>query len=83
MNGPAHDRPRPRSDDDPMTARQVVEHVWRVSTMTIARPRLAFLSAPLGVVLIGAVVVGGCAGQAATPSALAAAPTAPIAVATL
>jgi hypothetical protein len=65
--------------DNPIAARQVVEHVWRVLTMTISRLQLAFRSAPLGVVLIGAVVVGGCGGQAATPSALAAAPTATVA----
>jgi hypothetical protein len=47
--------------------------------MTISRLQLAFRSAPLGVVLIGAVVVGACGGQAATPSALAAAPTATVA----
>jgi hypothetical protein len=43
--------------------------------MTISRRQLAIRSASLGVVLIGAMVVGGCGGQAATPSALAAAPT--------
>jgi hypothetical protein len=47
--------------------------------MTISRLQLAFRSAPLGIVLIGAVVVGGCGGQAATPSALAAVPTAAVA----
>jgi hypothetical protein len=67
------------SDDDPMTAGQVVEHVWRASTMTVSRLQLAIRSAPLGVALIGAMVVGGCGGPAAMPSTLAAAPTATVA----
>jgi hypothetical protein len=44
--------------------------------MTTSRLHLAIRSAPLGVALIGAVVAGGCAGQAAMPSAPAVAPTA-------
>src|SRR5262245_53706298 len=64
------------SDDDHTTAGQVVEHVLRASTMTTSRRHLAIRSACLGVVLISAMVVGGCGGPAATPSALAAAPTA-------
>ncbi len=44
--------------------------------MTTWRMQLAIRSAPLGVVLIGAVILGGCGGQAAMPSARAAAPSA-------
>lgn len=44
--------------------------------MTTWRMELAIRSAPLGVVLIGAVILGGCGGQAAMPSARAVAPSA-------
>ena len=44
--------------------------------MTTWRMQLAIRSAPLGVVLIGAVILGGCGGQAAMPSARAVAPSA-------
>jgi hypothetical protein len=44
--------------------------------MTTSRVQLAVRSAPLGVVLIGAVVLGGCGGQAAMPSVPAVAPSA-------
>lgn len=79
MNGPAHDRPRPRSGDDPMTARQVVEHIWTVSAMSTSCQQRAIRATPLAVVLAGALLVGGCAGQAATPSAVAVAPSAAVA----
>ena len=44
--------------------------------MTTWRMQLAIRSAPLGVVLIGAVILGGCGGQADMPSARAVAPSA-------
>jgi hypothetical protein len=44
--------------------------------MTTSRMQLAVRSAPLAVVLVGAVVLSGCGGPAATPSAPALAPTA-------
>ena len=44
--------------------------------MTTWRMQLAIRSAPLGVVLIGAAILGGCGGQAAVPSARAVAPSA-------
>ena len=44
--------------------------------MTTSRMQLAIHSAPLGVVLIGAVILGGCGGQAAMPSARAVGPSA-------
>ena len=47
--------------------------------MTLSRSQQAIRSVSLGVALLGAVVVGGCGGPAAVPSAVAAAPTATVA----
>jgi hypothetical protein len=63
-----------------MTARQVVEHVWRISNVTISRLQLVIRSStPLRVVLISAVIAGGCGVQSAMPSTLALAPSATLA----
>jgi hypothetical protein len=53
----------------PMTARHAVERVGSVSTMTTSLLQKAIRSTPVCAVLIGAVIVGGCGGPAALPSA--------------